>query len=189
MVGVDEFTIGNAMFVVLIVLVAVVYFLGRPGARPAIIVERHIDINAAPEQVWQVLMDADHYPDWHPNLKGFDLHGGETVGAKVALRIDGEPPAILKFVTSKVIAYERAHNMVWDSRIGWLMGFIHHFRVDTLGGGQSRFVQYEEFTGIVSWVLRLLVRSDNPKSLQLSVGAGHDAMNQGLKRAVEARGG
>jgi hypothetical protein len=46
------------------------------------------EIDASPEDVWQVLTDFDAYPEWNPFIRS--IQGNPEVGSRLSVRI--EPP-------------------------------------------------------------------------------------------------
>ncbi|HWC70427.1 MAG TPA: SRPBCC family protein [Actinomycetota bacterium] len=48
-----------------------------------------IEIDAPPEQVWQVLTDFGAYPDWNPFIRS--IEGEPQVGSRLNVRIDPTP--------------------------------------------------------------------------------------------------
>jgi len=140
-------------------------------------IRSEIDIAATPEQVWQVLMDFDAYPEWNTFIPS--LVGEAVTGAKLVARL--EPPGA-RGMTFKptVMRVERAAAFRW---LGHLMlprvfDGEHIFELEPQDGG-TRFVQREEFRGILVAPLLAMVGK--------STAAGFEQMNQALKARVESR--
>jgi hypothetical protein len=80
----------------------------------------------------------------------------------------------------KVIKRDEGRELAWFGRL--LMPGIfngeHHFEVHPTGDDKSRFVQWEEFTGLLVPMMK--------KMLNESTKEGFNAMNQAPKREAEA---
>ncbi|MGB0920260.1 MAG: SRPBCC family protein [Alphaproteobacteria bacterium] len=175
------------LVVIVIFIIGVIWLLARAGAPTAFDVVREIEIAAPAEKVWAVMMDGTRFAEWHPNVPGYSLSEGGKVGSEVVLHFEEAPGGVLKFVRSHVSAFEEGRKMVWHSRLPFLANFIHHFEVVPVDNQHCRFRQYEEFTGLVWWLIKWLAPEGHPKNLKASVEAGHEAMNEALKKYVEAQ--
>ncbi len=135
-----------------------------------------LDIDAAPERVWAILMDFDAYPAWNPFITS--IEGEQRVGGK--LRAALTPPGG-KTMTFKptVQVFEEGRELTWLGRVlvPGIFDGRHTLRVDERNGG-STFTQREQFTGIISG---LLMRSIGEKTEK-----GFQAMNDALKERAEA---
>lgn len=134
-----------------------------------------IQIDASPEQVWQILSDFESYSQWNPfiiratgqALQGHRLEGDfRPVGAKATT---------LRPVLVKVVP---------DQELRWVGSFVvrglfdveHIFNIERQGPGQVRLIQQETFRG----VLVPFFRFDGTE-------AAFALMNEALKERVEGR--
>jgi hypothetical protein len=134
-----------------------------------------IEIEAPPERVWEVLTDFDSYPQWNPFVTR--ISGGVETGAKLDVRIVPPGTKGMGFKPS-VIAAEPRRELAWLGRLlaPGIFDGEHHFELEELGGGRTRFVQREVFRGVLAPVLGGTLEN----TLE-----GFRQMNQALKRRVE----
>lgn len=135
-----------------------------------------IDIDAAPEVVWQVLTDLDGWADWNPFITS--SVGTAEVGETLVNRM--EPPGG-KAVTFKpeVTVVEDAKTFEWLGKLGFSGVFDgrHRFDLEATPTG-TKLTQSESLDGILVRVMR--------KSLDTNTHAGFEAMNAALKARAEA---
>ncbi len=102
-------------------------------------------IDAAPDKIWAILTDAEHYPEWDASairIEG-NIAAGETVTAYTKLAPDRAFPA-------KVSTFEPNRKMVWSS--GMPFGLFKGVRTFTLtprDGNTTDFTLSEEFSGLL----------------------------------------
>jgi hypothetical protein len=107
-----------------------------------------IEIQAAPERVWQVLTDGAAYPEWNPFIRR--LEGTLEPEARLEARIEPPDRRAMTF-RPRVLAVEP------NLELRWLGSFLfrglfdgeHAFLIEPLGAARVRFVQRERFTGIL----------------------------------------
>ena len=136
----------------------------------------HIDIDASPAQVWDVLSDLAAYQEWNP----FIVHaeGTAETGSRLTLRMQ---PTGGRAVTLRptVLESREGSRLRWLGRLGipGVLDAEHSFTIEARADGGARLLQDEKFSGLlVPFLARSLDRSTLP---------GFDAMNQALKRRVE----
>lgn len=127
-------------------------------------------------QVWEVFCDFERYPEWNPFVAS--LQGKVALGERIEARLT--PPGG-KGMTFKprVTAFTAGTKLHWLGHlvIPGLFDGEHQFSLEAIGGNRTRFVQREDFTGIlVPLVLKMV--GDSTKE-------GFDAMNAALKQRVE----
>jgi hypothetical protein len=133
-----------------------------------------IDINAAPERVWQVLTDLNGHADWDP----FITHaaGDIAVGGKISVTI--EPPG-RKPITFKPTITQVKHNreLAWLGHVVMpgIFDGAHRFTLEPHGDG-TRLRQTEAFSGVLVWFSRGLLANTE---------RGFTASNEALKQRVE----
>ena len=133
-----------------------------------------IPIDAAPEEVWAVLVDLARHHEWNPFIT--DAQGEVEVGARLRVRLEppGGRPVTLK---PTVTVVEPARTFEWLGRLGipHLFDGRHRFELHR-DGSATRVVQSETFGGIL---VPLLARMLRTKTL-----AGFEAMNTALRDRV-----
>lgn len=135
-----------------------------------------IEIAAEPSAVWRVLVDFPHFADWNPFIPF--IAGEPKVGARLEVLLSPPNGREMTFRPKVLVVDE-------DRELRWLGHFLfrglfdgeHFFRLIELGGGRTRFVHGENFSG-------LLVKPMT--GLLTSTARGFVFMNQALKRRVES---
>lgn len=141
-------------------------------------IEPSIDIDASPDDVWHVLTDLPAYPDWNPFIR--EASGDVAVGAR--LRVHIVPPGGRAMTFKPVVtAATPRREFAWLGRllVRGLFDGAHQFLITDLGGGRSRLLQQETFTGIAVPLLRRALTA---------TANGFDEMNHALKARCEAHG-
>jgi hypothetical protein len=110
------------------------------------------NIKASPETIWDILTDAEHYPEWDPQAIRIEgtIAEGETVTAYTRLSPDRAFPA-------KVTEFVPGRRMTWAS--GMPLGLFKGERTFVLTSqedGSVDFALSEEFSGLL---LPLFARS------------------------------
>ena len=148
-------------------------------ARAKYSIQEEIDIDAAPEKTWAVLTDLPSWPEWNPFIRY--AHGALEKGnlIDVEVRPNGAKPLKGK---GKVLVLEPPREMVWVATVlgSWVFRGEHHFAVEPLPGGKSRFVQSESFSGMLAPFLHGKINRETKP--------GFAAMNSALKQRVEGQG-
>lgn len=126
--------------------------------------------------MWEVFTDFARYPEWNPFVAS--LHGKVVIGERIEARLT--PPGG-KGMTFKprVLAFTAETELRWlgNLLIPGLFAGEHQFLLEPIGGSRTRFVQREDFTGIlVPPVLRMVGESTKQ---------GFEAMNAALKQRAE----
>ena len=136
-----------------------------------------IQIEADPAEVWAVLTDFDHYPDWNPFL--VDVRGRAEPGGR--LRVTLSPPGGRRITMRPTVTdLEPGRVFEWWGHLG-VRGIFdgrHRFELTASGTG-TRLVQQETFTGLLMPLLA--------KSLDGPTAAGFVLMNQALRARAEAQ--
>lgn len=140
-------------------------------------IRTEIEIDAAPERVWEVLTDFEAYPEWNPHVTS--IVGEARLDAQLTARMKafGGRGVTMK---PRVVRFDEAKEFRWIGRLLLPRVFDgeHIFELHPLDGGGTRFVQREEFRGVLVWPLLRMVRSESEK--------GFMAMNEALKARAEA---
>jgi hypothetical protein len=137
-----------------------------------------VDLDATPERVWSVLTDTAAYPSWNPFITKLD--GTLQVGNKIHVRI--APPGRKAMMFHPVVTdLDAGRKLAWLGRLlmPGLFDGAHSFTLEPLPDGRTRFVQSEEFRGVLVWFGR---------SLLANTVAGFDAMNEALRQRLTQPG-
>lgn len=138
-------------------------------------IETAIEIEATPQEVWEVLTEFDAYPEWNPWMV---IRGRPTEGARL-LVAPGPQAGRMPTFRPVVQRVDPPHEFVWVGHL-WMSGLFdgeHRFVILDTGDGTSRLVQSERFSGIFSRPILRLVRHKTE--------AGFHEMNRALKDRVE----
>ncbi|MHA2503012.1 MAG: SRPBCC family protein [Candidatus Kariarchaeaceae archaeon] len=133
-----------------------------------------IEINASPEDVWNVLMDTDQYHQWNPFI--LRLEGEKSLGEKLEVELkNGE--GTMKF-TPKVIEMQEKEHFAWKGImfLPRLFDGSHHFELAKTESG-TRLTHWEEFKGIFVWPIMKMIGKQTENNFI--------AMNEALKEHVE----
>jgi hypothetical protein len=142
------------------------------------VLEKTIEIDATPDEVWAVLTDFDDYDEWNPFVTS--ICGAAEKGARLAVVL--APPGG-RAITMKptVRAAEASRRFAWLGHLGvpGIFDGAHEFLIDPGAEGTTVFTQRETFRGaLVPFVDGVLKKTE----------AGFVLMNQALKDRVEAAG-
>lgn len=136
-----------------------------------------IDIEAAPEIVWAILMDFAAYPEWNPFV--VSIAGESRLGARLETRLQLPGGRAMRFRPT-ITAFEPNRRFEWLGKLGMkgLFDGRHQYRIEPAGEG-TKFTQSEQFTGILVPLLS--------RSLDGGTRYGFEAMNAALKERAEKR--
>jgi hypothetical protein len=123
------------------------------------------DIDAAPEAVWEVLVDAGRWPEWDSGVKS--VEGPVEPGSKLKLTTEANPGRAWPI---KVASLDPPRRMVWSS--GMPLGLFKGERVYTLepAGAGTRFAMRERFTGPLSPLIGRSIPDLQPAFDQFAAG-------------------
>ena len=111
------------------------------------VLHTEIEIDASPDEVWQVLTDRAAYPEWNPFI--VSSTGELKVGGTITNVLKDTKGAETEF-TPELLAVEPGKELRWIGKIGFggIFDGEHAFRIEPLEGGRSRLIQEEKFNGI-----------------------------------------
>lgn len=142
-------------------------------------IEATTTIDAAPEQVWAVLTDADGYADWSSMLHVVDGTFGPDARPTLRLELPDGPSYEFR---PTIIAFEPPRRLTWRAVTGvrGLFDGTHTFELTSLGAGRTRLVNREKYSGLLTPIMRWLpmMRDAQP---------GFAAMNAEIRDYVEHR--
>ena len=139
-------------------------------------IHSEIEIKAPVQRVWQTLLDFKSYPHWNPfivSIKGKPEAGGSLV---VTMK---QPGGATMTFSPRCLKCEENGEFRWQGKL-FIRGLFdgeHIFRLRPAGEGRTKFMQSENFSGIL---LPLLWKSLNTKTLK-----GFEMMNRALKQRAE----
>lgn len=140
-------------------------------------IHTEIEISAPAERVWELLTDFAAYPQWNPFIRY--ISGRPVPGERLEVRL--EPPGGRGMTFKpKVLDAEanRAFRWLGHLLVSGLFDGEHSFAIEPLEENRVRFVQREEFKGLL---VPLFARS-----LNTSTRRGFEQMNLALKEGAEA---
>jgi hypothetical protein len=139
-------------------------------------IKTEIAINASPAKVWEILTDFEDYPNWNPFIKS--VTGPVRAGNSVTIRVEPPEASGMTF-KPMILAFEPRRELRWLGKLLFtgLFDGEHKFELLDAGNGTSRFIQSEEFKGILVPLFK--------KQLNNNTKRGFEAMNKKLKELAE----
>lgn len=139
------------------------------------VIEKIVEINASPAQVWEVITDLKRYPEWNPFMRecSTTFKPGAPIDMKVALfaKPQAQQEIVKEYVEGKLFAY----NMK-PVPGGTLSSFRSH-EVEALPNGRTRYRSYFHLKGWLMPVVRGLLGARLQK--------GFAGMTQGIQERAE----
>ena len=135
-----------------------------------------IVINAPSEAVWNILMDHESYPTWNPFIK--QISGTTQPGKYISVELQAGKNKPMQFKPI-VITNNQSKEFRWRGKL-FVKGIFdgeHYFILEPIGSDQTRFIQGENFTGILSGLMIKMIGEDTVE--------GFHAMNNALKNQAE----
>lgn len=137
-----------------------------------------ITINAPRADVWKALLYHEAYPTWNPFITR--IEGTPTPGhtLNIQLQLQGQSPMT---IAPKVVVNESEREFKWRGSLG-IKGVFdgeHFFQLEAINERQTRLVHGENFSGILSGLMLMLIGKKTE--------SGFKAMNEALKAHVEAK--
>ena len=132
-------------------------------------------IEAPSTVVWDILTDLDKYEEWNPFIVSSEGEVAEGSRLRNQMRSPGGQTTTFK---PTVTAVEANSYFEWLGRLGipGLFDGRHQFKLEAVGE-RTRFIQSEEFTGIMVPLFA--------KMLDNKTRAGFEAMNREIKKRAE----
>lgn len=135
-----------------------------------------VEIDAPPQQVWDVLTDFAAYGEWNPVM---EIGGTPTEGDRLDLVLtlpDRKPQPF----RPKVLVADEPHELRWLGRlfVPGLYDGEHRFVLDPLDdGSRTQLTHGETFRGVLVGFINRRIGTD--------VRTAFETMNEALKRRVE----
>lgn len=135
-----------------------------------------IEIQASPEQVWQILTDLNKYPEWNP----FIHHAQGEVKAGENVDITFRSGSKEMTLHCQVMDVNPGKEFCWQYHVihSSLFRGEHHFTIEPIGSHCVRFIDREVFNG---WLVPL-----QAKDIDTNSRLGFEAMDKALKVRAEA---
>lgn len=115
--------------------------------------EASAEINASPEKVWELLVDAQAFTDWDPDVTR--IEGTIALGEKVTVYTKVSPDRSFPVTVAEFVPNQK---MVWAS--GMPLGLFKGQRTFTLkpdGAGKTHYHVIEQFSGLLLPLIRLTI--------------------------------
>lgn len=136
-----------------------------------------IEIDASPDQVWSVLTDTFSYRQWASFL--VDIQEEIKDGVKITAVFQIDPTKEKRNTIEHTISVEDGFEFYWAEKGPGGISDNHHFKVETLENGKTRFIQSDELKGGMTWLMG--------GNLSKTYSKGYKAFNRALKAEVERR--
>ncbi|GGL05776.1 SRPBCC domain-containing protein [Streptomyces flaveus] len=140
-----------------------------------------VEIQAAPEQVWDVLTDFSAYPQWNPFVTRAEVTSDDgRLRPGATLRNRMEQGGGTSTFTPDVLVASPGKELRWLGKVGpgWLVDAEHRFLIERTGPRTVRLTQSEDFTGTLVPFAESQLRNETLPQFH--------AMNEALKKRVEA---
>ena len=142
-------------------------------------IETAVEISAPAPTVWRILTDLGRYPAWNPFIPSAE--GKAEEGARLKVRIEPPGGRAMTFKPQVTrIRPEREFRWLGRLFIPGLFDGEHIFELEPTGQGSTRFVQREQFRGLLVPLLW--------SSLDQNTRQGFEKMNAALKEEAEKAG-
>lgn len=135
-----------------------------------------IVINASVERIWSILTDFEKYHEWNPFVQY--INGELELGGKLVAELH-QPESKPMTIKPSIVDIDKNKKFAW---LGHLMfpGIFdgeHIFEMELLDNGKTKFIQKENFKGILIPLLW--------KMLDTKTRKGFESMNEALKKEAE----
>lgn len=139
-------------------------------------IETEISIEAPIEKVWFIFSDFQSYPEWSPTIKSFSEL--PEVGKVVKVRLE-QPDGPGMTMKPKILKLDKFQELRWKGEliVPGLFDGVHYFKVEAIDETTTRFVQGENFSGILVPLFKKMIDS--------ATRNGFILFNQALKKRVE----
>ncbi|KPL23475.1 MAG: hypothetical protein AMS23_06590 [Bacteroides sp. SM1_62] len=111
-------------------------------------IRTEIIINTSKEKVWSILTNLGEYPDWNPFIRSLEGQAVKDTRLVATFKLKDSKPMIFKPV---VTVSDEKQKFEWLGTTPLkVFNGRHYFIVEEIGEKQVRFVQGEQFTGILA---------------------------------------
>jgi uncharacterized protein YndB with AHSA1/START domain len=141
-----------------------------------------VAVQAAPERIWQTLLDFAAYPEWNGFIKSVKGEAKAEAPIEVTVRFYGKPADEKQSCTVTGLIPPKYLSWTWNHKWGsWFLAYEHVFRVQQRESGKVIFFQEFYYTGLG---LKFR-RRDVEHMVRLSL----DKLNDDLKFRLETPSG
>ena len=139
-------------------------------------IRTEIEIDAPADAVWQVLTDFTAFPEWNPFIRSAE--GALVAGEHIAVTLQPPGHKATSFRPA-LLSVEPARGFRWLGHVGMpgIFDGEHIHEIEPLGPRRSRYVQREQFHGVLVPFFGGMLRDAE---------RGFGEMNAALKARVEA---
>lgn len=165
-----------ALVVVLVLVAALVAYALVQRANP-LVLRTSVDIDATPDEVWDVLADRDAWSAWNPFIVSST---GESRVGGVITNVMRDATGRETTFTPRLLAVDPGRELRWLGRIppGLLFDGEHAFTLIGIAPGRTRLGHTEHFRGVLVPLLARMLRRDTLPQFE--------AMNRALADRVAA---
>ncbi|MBS4179207.1 SRPBCC domain-containing protein [Lederbergia citrea] len=139
-----------------------------------------IEINASEEQVWAIISDLESYKEWNPFMT--EAHGELKVGEQLDMKLHNGSLTLDPF-NPTLLQVRQGKEINWIGRVANIPRLFdgnHHLVIEPMSNGNVKFIQYEDFQGIIVSLTNLF-----QKGLFDDTQQGFEKMNNALKIRAE----
>ena len=124
-------------------------------------------IDATPDQVWQVLTDTAAYPDWNPFVRRLD--GALETGQRITVDLQPDPAKKAQTLKPRIVEVQPGRSFTWLGHVGvaGLLDGRHSSTVEPNGDG-ARLEQHEVLSGVLTPLFRSMLTTQTPAAFQAS---------------------
>lgn len=140
-------------------------------------IETKILINAAPDQIWAVLIDFESYPAWNPFIRF--ISGKQVVGEMLEVQIQPPRGKGMTF-RPELLKLEKEKEFRWKGKLLFKGVFDgeHYFILEKINESETRFIHGEIFSGFLVGLLGgMLSKTED----------GFRLMNEAIKAKCEPK--
>lgn len=156
-------------------------WLASPGAPAAFRISHELEIDASSRQVWNVLIAIDDYPSWNAYIP--KMTGELNEGSVITMTLVEPPHYRSREYHATVLKVIPDQQVVWSGSLLGMGIFEHHVEVLGVGEDRAKLIQYEDFKGLLCWLVRISAPGMMASSTA-SVEASFRSMNEALRQRV-----
>ncbi|MEL6733027.1 MAG: SRPBCC domain-containing protein [Bacteroidota bacterium] len=156
------------LLIISLLIIALLVVLAWTGQKS---VHHEIMVDASPEEVWSVLMDADRYEEWNPVMKLLDGDLKEGNQVKYQFTQDENTISEISSTVKQIVSYQLLNQ---QGGVPLIITFDHQYILTSSGEGTLLTI-HEEYRGIY-------VNFWNPDPVQ----AAYQRLNQAIKTRTES---
>jgi len=133
-----------------------------------------ITIKTTPAEVWNMLIDVDKYPDWHPYIKKIEGRLEKRAQIKVTYKKNDTQDAVF---SAYIIDMEPNRMLSWGGSLGFIFRAKHYYRIELVNDDSIKLIQGEYWRGIFGGMYGKKIYVDTARKFEL--------MNNKLKQMLE----